>query len=92
MPFTKLDPRCVGPLKWTLVVQLGLLCLGVLAMDEGETLRSILCAAVVFWTAVVLIAWRRASKPTAWDLIFLRHGLVVLSLAWWAGSEVLNVH
>lgn len=92
MPFTKLDPRCVRPLKWALVVQLVLLCLGVLAMDEGETLRSVLCAAVVFWTAVVLIAWRRASKPTTWDLIFLRYGLMVLSLACWVAAEVLNIH
>lgn len=90
MPFTKLDPRCVRPLRWSLVAQLILLGLGVVLMDNGETLRSFLCAAVAFWAVVVLIAWRRASKPTAWDLMFLRYGLVVLSLGCLVGMQALH--
>lgn len=90
MPFSKLDPRFVGPLKWALAVQLVLLCLGVLAMDNGELLRSFLCAAVAFWTVVVLIGWHRASRPTDWDLIFLRYGLVLLSLACSVGMQAFH--
>lgn len=78
---TTLDPRCVRPVRMSFLLQLGLLLLASLAMDGGMMLKSVSCAAVAFWSGVVLIACRRGRKLTITDLMFLWCGLVVLSVA-----------
>lgn len=87
---TPLDPRCLRPVRLSLSLQVGLLLLGALAVDGGLMLKSVLCAAVAFWSVVGVMAWRRGSKLTTSDLIFLWCGLLVLSVACCVGLLVLH--
>lgn len=80
-----LDPRYHGPLAWSVIVQLALLPAGTLAVDGGEVMRSVSVASAAFWATVLMMACRRPSRPTALDLLLLRHGLLVLALMCWVG-------
>ncbi len=86
-----LDARYPWLLGWAVLVQPVLLLVGVLASNFGETLHSFLIASAAFWAAVVVRACRRPSRPTGFDVIFLRHGLLLLSLACWIGMAALKV-
>lgn len=69
-PPQSLSPGCLRPVRLSLLLQLGLLLLGALAVDGGVMLKSVFCAAVAFWSVVGLMAWRRGSKLTTSERLF----------------------
>ena len=61
-------------------VQVLLLLLSCTSLDFGEMFTAFAYAGVAYWIAVAMIVRRRPRGPTRGDRIFLRFGLVALSL------------
>ena len=65
---------------WSLVLQVFLLLIGCTITDGGLTLITFLYSAVAYWFGVALILRRKSTAPISTDVMYLKYGLIVLSL------------
>lgn len=73
---------------WALCMQAFLVLVAVAALDRGETMYAFTYAAVSFWAGVISIRMRRPKLESRTDILFLRYGIVLLSLLSYSLSEV----
>ena len=71
----------VSALKTAVIVQMILLVLTALMLDGGQMFRLCLMAVVVHWIGIGIVAVRRGAVPTTLDLLFMRYGAVILTIA-----------
>lgn len=64
----------------SILVQIFFASLAVSASDMGETIAAFTYAAVAYWTGILIINIRRPNFETKTDHMFMRSGLIVLSL------------
>jgi len=67
-------------LIWSIFIQSIFAFLAGIALDTGESATAFTYAAVAFWTGVLIIKKRRPSFETTTDHMFMRSGLIILSL------------
>ena len=65
---------------WSLFVQVFLLLLTGIVTDMGETLVAFIYGSVAYWSGVAIILRRKSAVPNRTDVLYLKWGLVVLSL------------
>jgi len=65
---------------WSLVVQVFLLSLACILTDGGQTLIAFIYSAVAYWFGVVMIWRRKSTEPISTDVMYLKYGLIGLSL------------
>jgi len=65
---------------WSVFVQVFLLLLSGIVTDMGETLVAFLYGAVAYWSGVAIILRRKSAVPIRTDVLYLKYGLIVLSL------------
>jgi hypothetical protein len=75
---SKRDTSIDGSIIFSLVQQAILLILGGLTLDDGTTLRTVLCAVFVYWIALFIVVALRHSRFTSGDRIFIRWGFLIL--------------
>lgn len=69
-----------GPLTHGIVLQVVILMLGGLVLDGGNILLACLYSAFPFWTGVLMIAFRRGSRITSTDILFLKYGIILTTV------------
>lgn len=60
------------PVMVSLVLQFLFLGVGVLAVDGGEFLKIVEFSLLATWVTTISVIWRRAKKPTEFDLWVLQ--------------------
>ena len=65
---------------WSLVVQMFLFLLASMALDFGETFFVFAYSAVAYWIGVAIIIRRKANEPIRTDVLYLKYGLILLSM------------
>lgn len=65
---------------WSTCVQVILAFLAMIATDTGESAVAFTYAAVAYWTGVLIIKKRRPNFETRTDHMYMRSGLIILSL------------
>jgi len=65
---------------WSVVVQVLLLLLAAILIDGGQTLIAFIYGAVAYWFGVAMILRRKSTAPISTDVMYLKYGLIVLSL------------
>lgn len=65
----------------SMVLQILLLLLSLLATDRGQLTMWILYSIPIFWLMVAIIVTRRPRTPTRGDLIAIRYGFVMILMA-----------
>jgi hypothetical protein len=81
-----LDSRPVSPVYWraarTALLQQGIvLVLAAMVLDGGLTYIAAIVAVVAYWLAFGIIILRRPCLPTPADVLFMRYGFLLVSLA-----------
>ena len=74
---------------WSLVVQTLLFLMASITLDYGETFVSFIYSSVAYWFGVAMILRRKSTEPIRTDVIYLKYGLIVLSLMSWNMSPVI---
>lgn len=64
----------------SLFVQVFLLLLTGIVTDMGETLVAFLYSSVAYWSGVAIILRRKSTVPIRTDVMYLKYGLIGLSL------------
>jgi hypothetical protein len=77
----QLSRSFVSALKTAVIVQFVLLVLTGLMLDGGWMGRLCMVAIIGHWVGIGMIAARRGSVPTSVDLLFMRYGAAILTLA-----------
>lgn len=65
-------------LRFSVVVQLFLLVLGLFATDFGQLAQWVIFSIAIYWAMAVIVIVRRPSIPTRGDLIAIRYGFVLI--------------
>jgi hypothetical protein len=74
-----------APVKFAVLLQVGIGILCVLMLDGGVLARVCACAVLAFWAGAALILVRRPYEPTRFDLAMIRYGFVsvfVMAVLW----------
>ena len=74
---------------WSLVVQGVLFLMASITLDNGETFVSFIYSSVAYWLGVAMILRRKSIEPIRTDVLYLKYGLMVLSLVSWNLSSVI---
>ena len=64
----------------SLVVQVFLLLIACILTDGGQTLIGFIYGAFAYWFGVAMILRRKSTVPVSTDVMYLKYGLIVLSL------------
>lgn len=67
-------------LIWSISIQLLFILIALLATDHGELITAFSYATISYWTGIVIIKIRRPHFESNTDQIFMRSGLIILSL------------
>jgi hypothetical protein len=85
-PSAPLSSRYVPAFRLALIEQVLLLGLSSLMLDGGRAFRICAIAVLAYWATSLVLAWRRPTAPTRFDLAFLRYGSLMLPIV--VGSVV----
>ena len=77
----RLSKDFFSALKMGMIVQFSLLILTALMLDGGWMCRLCIVAVTGHWVGIGIIALRRRCAPTKFDLLFMRYGAVILTIA-----------
>ena len=65
---------------WSLALQVFLLSVACILTDGGRTLIAFLYSTVAYWFGVAMILRRKSPEPIKTDVMYLKYGLIALSL------------
>ena len=74
---------------WSLVVQVFLFLLACITLDYGETFVAFAYSSVAYWLGVAIILRRKSSEIIRTDVLYLKYGLIALSLVSWTLSPLI---
>lgn len=93
---TNLHPAWRATLWTAVAFSVVMAILSLLALDFGQSARLSGVGLAAFWSATLLVLWRRPGNPSRWDLVLIRWGCVpfvigfqiAVRAAWqWCGVE-----
>lgn len=74
---------------WSLVVQVFLFLMASITLDYGETFVAFIYSSVAYWIGVAMILRRKSNEPVRTDVLYLKYGLIVLSVVSWMWSPMI---
>ena len=74
---------------WSLVVQGFLFLMASITFDYGETFVAFIYSSVAYWFGVAMIHRRKSTEPIRTDVLYLKYGLILLSLVSWNLSPMI---